>query len=214
MDLIQEVADHSGAMLGVVDFGVILHAVESSCFVGNGHIGAGIGAAHQAEAFRYLCHIVAMAHPGNALFGNSLEEFAGSIKEGLGLAVFTGRILLGLGDQAAQGVGHQLAAVANAQNRDAQFKNGRIHMGRGLQIHGVGAAGEDDAHGIKGLDLLHGHFIGFDLAVDIAFPNAAGDELIVLSAKVQDEDFLRHKLASCYQKYFFHFIKKIRLLQP
>ena len=53
--------------------------------------------------------------------------------------------MLRLSDLAAQGVGHELAAVADAQDGHAPGEDFGIHMGGGLQIDGVGAAGEDDA---------------------------------------------------------------------
>ena len=84
---------------------------------------------------------------------------------------------------------HQLAAVANAENGNPQPENFRVNVGRFLQIHAVGAAGENDAHGRKGADLVQGCGVGLDLAVDVLLPHPPGDQLIVLSAKVQNQDF-------------------------
>ena len=72
------------------------------------------------------------------------------------LAVFPSGIVLGLGDLAAQGVGHELAAVTDAQHGDAQLKNLRVHMGGLFVIDAVGAAGKNDADGRHGLNLLQG----------------------------------------------------------
>ena len=66
-DLIEEVAEHGQAVLGVVDLGVVLDAVEAPLLVGDGHVGAGVGVGHQCEALGHPGHVVAMAHPGDAL---------------------------------------------------------------------------------------------------------------------------------------------------
>ena len=66
-DFIEEIADHIRAVLGVVHLRVELHAVKAAAFIADGHVGAGIGVGHQRKALRHLFHIVAVAHPGNAL---------------------------------------------------------------------------------------------------------------------------------------------------
>ena len=192
--LIEEVADHGDAVLRVVDLRVVLHAVEAPGLVGDGHVGAGVGVGGEGEALGHLGHVVPVAHPGDALLGQAMEQLAGGIIVGLGLAVLPGGVVLGLGDLAPQQVGHQLAAVADAQNGHTPGEDLGVHLGGGLQIHAVGAAGEDDADGVHGLQLGQGSGVGLDLAVHAAFPDTAGDELVVLAAEVQhDNSLVRHK---------------------
>ena len=192
-DLIQEVADHLHAVFGVVDLGVVLHAVKTPLFIGDGHVGAGVGVGHQGEALGYLGHIVAVAHPGHALGGQALEELAVGVVIGRRLAVLPGGVVLGLGHLTAQGVGDELAAVADAQDGHAPGEDLGVHVGGGLQIDGVGAAGEDNADGVHGLQLGQGSGIGLDLAVNAALTDPAGDELVILAAEVQNDDSLvRH----------------------
>ena len=196
-DLIEEVADHGGAVLGVVHLGVILHTVEAAGLITDGHIGAGVGVGHQGEALGHLFHVVAVAHPGDALLGQALEELAGGIEIGVSLAVLPGGVLGGGDDLAAQVVGQQLAAVADAQDGHAPGEDGRVHLGGLGIIHAVGAAGEDDADGVHGPDVLHGRGIGLDLAVYAALADAAGDQLVILAAEVQHDDGLvRHEGSS------------------
>ena len=64
-----------------------------------------------------------------------------------------------------------------------------------LQINTVGAAGEDNAHGVEGTDFLNGRGIGLDLAVNILFPNPPGDKLIVLTAEIQHQYLFVHILS-------------------
>ena len=196
--LIQEIADHIGAVLGVVYLRVELHPVKAPALVGNGHVGASLGMSHQGKAVRHLCHIVAVAHPGNALLRQTLEKLTGGIIVCLGLAVLPGGIVLGRGDPAAQRMGHELAAIADTQHGNAHFKDGRVHMGRAVQIHGIGAAGENDADGMELSDFIHGCGIGLDFAVYIAFPHPPGNELVILAAKIQNKNFFFHALSSRY----------------
>ena len=177
-------------MLRMIDLRVVLDAVEAAALIADGHIGAGVGVGHQSEALRHLLHVVPVTHPGDALGGKALEELAGRIEIRLGLAVLPGGVVLGLGNPAAQIMGHQLAAVADAQDGHAPGEDGRVHLGGLGIIHAVGAAGEDDADGIHGADVRQRGGVGLYLAVDAALPDPAGDELIVLSAEVQHDDSL------------------------
>ena len=87
-------------------------------------------------------------------------------------------------------MGHQLTAVADAQDGHAPGENGRVHLGGFGIIHAVGATGKDDADGIHGADVRQRGGVGLYLAVDAALPDPAGNELIVLSAEVQHDDSL------------------------
>ena len=118
-DPIQEVPDHVRPMLGVIDLGVELDAVKAPGFVSNGYVGTGSCMAHQTEACGHLCHVIPMAHPADPLLRQALEEGTGGVVEGVGFSIFSSSIHLRCGDLAAQVVGHQLAAIANAQNRHA-----------------------------------------------------------------------------------------------
>ena len=189
-DLIQEVADHGDAIFRVVHFRMELHAVKAPLFVGNGHIGAVVGVGDERESIRHPGHVIPVAHPGDALGGQILEEFGGVVVIGLCLAVLPGGVVLGGRDLTAQRVGHELAAVADAQNGHAPGEDFRVHMGGGLQIHGVGAAGEDDADGVQGLQLGERGGIGLDLAVHAALTHPAGNELVILAAEIQNQDKL------------------------
>ena len=94
---------------------------------------------------------------------------------------------------AAQCVRHQLTAVADTQNGHAQRKQGRINLRRSVIVNAVGAACEDDALGVLRLDFLQGFFPGHDFAVYMMFSDTAGNQLIILTAEVQNEDhFLIH----------------------
>ena len=119
-----------------------------------------------------------------------MEELTGGIVIGDGLSVLPGGVILGLRDLAAQSVGHQLAAIADAKDGYAPSEDLRIYVGGSIQIDGVRTAGEDNADGVHCPQLPEGRGIGLDLAVNTALPHPAGDELVVLTAEIQDDHSL------------------------
>ena len=87
-------------------------------------------------------------------------------------------------------LGHGLHAVADAQHRHALLER-RLRGPRGLGGgDGFRAAGEDDALGVELGDVFGGGVEGADFAVDADFAYAAGDQLGVLGAEVEDQDAL------------------------
>ena len=103
----------------------------------------------------------------------------------LGLAVLG--IDAGL-DLAAERPRPELTAVADAEDRDAEIKELRADMrGCGI-IDAVRSAGEDDTGRVQCPDLLYGCLLALDLAVDTALAHAACDELVVLTAEVENDD--------------------------
>ena len=144
----------------------------------------------ESKARRDLRHVVAVAHPGHADFPDPAEERAGRVKEGRRLAVFARGVVLRGRDAPAEHLRHQLAAVADAEDRHAQSKQAGIDLRRVRQIHAVRPAGENDADGIKAPDLLKRHIVGMQLAIDLLLTHAAGDQLVVLPAEVEDQNLL------------------------
>ena len=85
---------------------------------------------------------------------------------------------------------HGLHAVADAQHRQAAVE----HFGRGGRATGLGGAfratGQDDALGTEGGDLGRVVVPGPDLAVHTELADAAGNQLGVLRAEVEDEELV------------------------
>ena len=86
----------------------------------------------------------------------------------------------------AEHVHHQLAAVADAEDGHAPVINIGVDRGRIRQVGAVGAAGEDDALGVFGLDFGKVGAVRINLAIYVAFADAAGAKLIILAAKIND----------------------------
>ena len=195
-DFAEKAADHVHTALGMVDLRVELDAVEAPGLVGYGHVGAGIAVGGEGKALGHFCHVVPMTHPGHPLRGQAPEQLAGGVVVGEGFAVLPGGVVLGGGDLPTQGVGHELTAVADAQNRYPPGENRPVNPGRAVQVDGVRPAGEDDADGVHRPQFSQRSGPGLHLAVHIALPHPAGNELIVLSAKVDDKNFF-HAVPPC-----------------
>ena len=189
-DVVEEVLQHEAAELAVGDLGMILHRVNALRLVFHGGYGAVVRRGGDLKALGQLLNAVCMAHPYDALGGHVLEQPGSRLFQVQpDLAVLGG---LGGDDTAADHPGCQLAAVADAQNGNAQLQDLGIVVGGGHIIHAVGAAGEDDALVAPGLDLLGGNgVVLFDLRVHMEIPDSAGDQLIILSAEVQNQDFFQ-----------------------
>ena len=148
---------------------------------------------HEPERLRHLGHIVPVAHPRDALLRQTVEQTAIGIKPSLRLAVLARGILTGSGHFPAEILRHELAAVADAEDGDAELEDLGIDLRRALGINTLRTAGEDDADGVKGADLLHGHGVRLHFAIDIALAHAARNELVILSSEIEDDDrLIRH----------------------
>ena len=176
------------------DLRVELHAVEAAALIADAHGGTGGGAGGQPEALRHGGHVVPMAHPGHALLRQTPEQWAGGVEEGARLAVLPRGVVLRRGDAAAQRLRQQLAAVADAEDGQAEREDRRIDGGRAGRVNRARAAGEDDADGVEGADGRKRRIVRQHLAVNVALAHAAGDELVVLAAEIQDQDLLHARL--------------------
>jgi hypothetical protein len=85
---------------------------------------------------------------------------------------------------AAQGLGHQLHAVADAEDGEAQLEEGRV-TGRGIRFVDAGrSAGKHDARGLARGQLRGGQVAAQDFAIDVELADTTRNELRVLRAEV------------------------------
>ena len=91
---------------------------------------------------------------------------------------------------AAQLVDHELQAVADAEHRQSEMQHLLVGRWRVGVIDGRRTAGQDDARGVIALDFFQRGGAGKHHGEDILFADAAGDELRVLRAEVEDDDRL------------------------
>ena len=178
--IVQEVPENLIAVPAVGDLGMGLDGVDLFLRVLHGGYGALGGKGGDLIALGQITDPVGVAHPHH---GNVLKEQGSFLGHGhVNFAVLGG---FGGDDAALCHPADELGAVADAQNRDAQLQHHGIVVGGGHIEYAVGAAGEDDALIVPGLDFLRGDGIErFDLRVDMEIPDSAGDQLIVLTAEV------------------------------
>ena len=174
---------------GVGHLGVELDGVEPLLRVRHRAEGRVLAAADDAESARRRRHLVSVAHPDvEVLAGAHLPERPHGLQNlDPGMAVFTVRFPV---DGPAEQLGHELQAVADAQDRDAHLEHRPVHERRPGLLHAEGASRKDDPPRREGADLLQRHRAGMDLAIDVQLAHAARDQLRVLRSEVEDEDLL------------------------
>jgi hypothetical protein len=82
----------------------------------------------------------------------------------------------------------QLHAVANAQNRDPEFKDFRINLWRRFAVNTGRTAGQNDALGFQFLNPPGGKVVSNQLAKHILFANPPRDELGGLASKIENQN--------------------------
>ena len=177
-----------------------LHRVESASRIFHGRHRTVVRMCGDLKASRGLRDVVGVAHPAGrslrSIACHSLEQLGAglnSIQLYFGVAVLAdgGRLHL-----AAQFMCHELRSVADAQHRDPQPEQGFVASRRIVCIDAVGPSCQDDSLRVHGQDLSRRLCIGMDLAINVAFSDSSRDQLLVLSAKVQDYDqFSVHRSA-------------------
>ena len=85
-------------------------------------------------------------------------------------------------------MGEKLQTVTDAEDGQSQGQHVRVRGGRVRVVDRTGASGEDQPDGMMGLDLGDRSGAGKDDGEDVLLSYAAGDELCVLAAEIQDDD--------------------------
>ena len=195
-DIVEEGAEHLLPVNGMAHFGVELDAIDLPLFVGDRGGRAVLAPGYGLEARRHFSEIISVTHPHDAPLGQASEERAGRVELHVGHAVFARGIGLGRHHFTAQMVGDELAAVADAKDRKAQVKDAFCGMIGAFFIDALRAAGENDAVWFKVFDGFETHRIGMHLAVDVMLTDAPRDQLVILPAEIQDQDFFHAKASS------------------
>ena len=154
----------------------------------------GIGLGRGVEAFRQARDRVAVAHPDGLLALDAGEQRVVRGDADVGRAVLA---MVERDDVAAELVGHQLGAVADAEDGDAARPDGRIRPRRARVVDRVGAARQDDRARAATLELLVRRVVRQQLRVDVELADAPGDELRELAPEVEDDDRSRGRPRSC-----------------
>ncbi len=187
-DLAQKALEDRLPVRGVDDLGMELNAVEAALVVlAGGDRGAG-ARGEGGEAGRRLVDAVAMAHPALLGLGQAGHEPSPLFEQReLGAPELAP---LGALDAAAEGLDHHLHAVTDAQHRDTELEQLGAQRRRPRLVHRRGTAGEDEGAWVAQLDPVDVGVVRQQLGEDAALAQAPGDQLRVLAAEVEHEDFL------------------------
>ena len=85
-------------------------------------------------------------------------------------------------------MGERLHAIADSQNGKPGFENKILDIGRILFIDRARSAREDESLRRNGEDPVHGRVPGKELAIDLGFANAPGNDLRILGTEIEDGD--------------------------
>ena len=137
---------------------------------------------------RRLCDIIVMAHPTDHRAGDSvIKSGKWFVDDDLRLPILT---FISTCNLPAKHIVHQLSAITQAKNRYTQLEELLRSGCRPFLIDTVRSACQDNSLRIHLPDLIQRRSVRVDLAVHVALAHTPGYKLVVLPAKVDDNDFL------------------------
>ena len=95
-------------------------------------------------------------------------------------------------DFAFEKLGHHLQPEADAENGDAQFKDGLVRQRGVLGVNAGRAAGENNSTGVHLRDNGGGRVVVDNGGVHLALADATGDHLRVLGPKIKNDNLFVH----------------------
>ena len=102
----------------------------------------------------------------------------------------------GRGDFAAEEMGHELEAVADPEDRQAEGEKLRGGRRRAFFIDALRAARKNDPLGAGGADLFDGGRGRPDFRINAQLADLAGDELGILRPEIDHQDFIHGAIVS------------------
>jgi hypothetical protein len=180
-DAVEEVFQHFLAVRRVHDLGVELDAVELPFGRLEGGDRRRVGAAGHGRPLGRRGNGVAVAHPRRLLLGEARGERP--LEAHARLAELPGAGL----DAAAEVLRHQLHPVADAEHRHPELVQAGVDVRGVLRIDRGRSAGEDHRGRVLRPQRVGGRPVADELRIDTRLADAAGDQLRVLAAEVDDE---------------------------
>jgi hypothetical protein len=184
--LVEESSQHAHAVRRVHDLRVELHAVElPGVILEHGHRRV-VGGGGRGETRGRRGDRVEVAHPDVVDVGRVVgQQQRRRVATQLGAAVLAAHPAA---DGAAELLGDELGAVADAEDRHPQDVDLRVERRCAVDVNALRATGQDQRRRFAGPHLLGRDPVGHDLRVHLQLPHPAGDELGVLSTEVDDQD--------------------------
>ena len=169
---------HTPNLLALKLIGGILH------FVGGGNL---------ATVLWQFGNRVAVAHPHLGVVGKPLQQWIVMFKLGqIGAAVFAAAGGLHV---AAVGVGHELGAVADAEDGQSAANAGQIDLEGTLVIHTEWRTAQNHADNV--FVVVRELVVRHNFAEHVQLAHAAAYQLGGLGSKVQDDDFFHEVYDLC-----------------
>ena len=198
-DFKEEIMKHFLAVFRMEHFRMVLHSIKLFRRILHSRYGAVIRIGDDFKAFGNVRYIVRMAHPYDFLFLQAFKQRGRRVDGNRRLAEFAHFRRLHL---AAQGLSHELHAVAQAEDRDSQVKYFFFNLRRIVLIHAGRAACKDNALRLHFLYFGQSLLIRVYFAVHMVFTDAARNKLIILTAKIDNnnEFFVIHFFLLIYDK--------------
>ncbi len=185
-DLVQEPAQHLLTVRGMHHLRVVLHPGQPPAGVlERRHRSTGRpGGDH--EAARRGGDGVAVAHPHRTPRGQLAVQHTATLEHlQIGAPVLPGAGLL---HGAAQGVGHRLEAVADAQHRHPRLEQRRVDARSIRRIHAGRATGQHDRSRLAGEEIPDRRGVWHHLGVHLRLADPSRDQLGVLRPEVDDQN--------------------------
>ena len=184
-NVINEIAQHGHPTGGMDHLRVELHPIQPPLVIGHRRLGRVVRMGQAGKTCGQALHGITVAHPHGRTILDIGQQINGVVHKQGRLAVFSAACRH---HRTAQLLHHQLHAVANTKDRNAQVPNPRItHRGPGL-IHGARTATENDPLGLDGLEFFRRGGVTHHQRKHLGFAHAPGDQLGVLGTKIKDHN--------------------------
>src|SRR5438445_3249953 len=95
-------------------------------------------------------------------------------------------------DLSSKKIGHDLKSIANAQDRDSEFKDSGLWQRGFFGVYTSGSAGQNNAFWPERRNFSGGRGVAQNNRIDIALTNSASDDLGILRSEIENDDLLYH----------------------
>ena len=173
-------------MLRVRHFRMKLHAIIPLIRIGNGGACTMLGMRDRNKTIGQSGYSVVMIHPNYILLRQPFKQGRGEIEHSVRRAIFT---RIHRANLTTQHMRHPLLPIADAKHRNTKGKHNGIACLCMLVVDALRAARQDDAFKIIVFPCIHCSIAGKDLTIHTGFADTAHNQLVVLTAEIQHNDF-------------------------
>ena len=172
---------------GMSHFRMELSGIDVLFDVFKGCHRAVLGLGSDYESLRDFLDAVCMRHEDFRILMEAGKKPAFMDDFDIGLAIFA---RVGMDDLATKLMGNHLSTIADSKDRLSKGIDFLADQRRVLQITAVWTTGEDKPFDARVLQDIHADCIGNDFRINMTLADSSGNQLIVLSTEVDDENFV------------------------